>query len=349
MSEQAIDDARAALAEIPLFRGSGIAATSIRRLGGLTNLVFAVEHAGGPVVLRLPGKGTEEYINRANEAQAAAEAARAGVSPEILFADPASGVMVTRLVAGAVTMSPENFRSIAGAPARAGEVFRRLHDSGATFNFRFELFSMIDEYLKVLSTKEIELPQGYHDVVREAEAVRAALAAHPLPLTACHCDPLCENFLDAGGRMWLVDWEYSGMNDPMWDLGDLAVEGQFSAAQEEEMIRAYFGGEPSPFDRGRIVIYKAMCDGDAGFRRPREGRGEGLKPQGPAAAAGATDHSMNCAAVAEPFCSTTCCGPRQSIQLKGASLNTAFTSVAAASAGPVPHFSSPEVTIRSVG
>jgi thiamine kinase-like enzyme len=60
--------------------------------------------------------------------------------------------------------------------------------------------------------------------------------------------------------MWLVDWEYSGMNDPMWDLGDLSVEGQFSAEQEEEMIRAYFAGEPSATDLGRIVIYKAMCD-----------------------------------------------------------------------------------------
>jgi len=260
MSEQTIESARAALAEVPLFRGADIPVSSIRRLGGLTNLVFAIRHGDEEFVLRLPGKGTEEYINRGNEAQAAAEAARAGVSPEMLFADAATGVMVTRFVSKAVTMSPDNFKSIAGAPARAGAVFRRLHQSGASFNFRFELFSMIDEYLKLLATKNIDLPEGYHNVVREAEAVRAALAAHPLPLTACHCDPLCENFLDTGERMWLVDWEYSGMNDPMWDLGDLAVEGQFTTEQEEEMIHAYFGGAPSPFDHGRIVIYKAMCD-----------------------------------------------------------------------------------------
>jgi thiamine kinase-like enzyme len=157
-------------------------------------------------------------------------------------------------------MTPEGFKSIPGAPARAGEVLRRLHSSDARFDFRFELFGMIDGYLKVLATKDIELPAGYHDVVTEAESVMAALAARPLPLVACHCDPLCENFLDAGGRMWLVDWEYSGMNDPMWDLGDVSVEAQFTPAQEEEMIRAYFGGEPSAQDRGRIVIYKAMCD-----------------------------------------------------------------------------------------
>jgi thiamine kinase-like enzyme len=168
--------------------------------------------------------------------------------------------MVTRYIESAETMSPEKFRSRAGSPARAGEAFRKLHSSGAKFNFRFELFAMIDDYLKILSTKDVELPAGYHDVVREAGKVRAALEAHPLPLVACHCDPLCENFLDTGNRMWVVDWEYSGMNDPMWDLGDLSVEASFDAEQENEMIRAYFGDEPSPAERGRIVIYKAMCD-----------------------------------------------------------------------------------------
>jgi thiamine kinase-like enzyme len=178
----------------------------------------------------------------------------------VLHFDPATGVMVTRLVKDAVTMTPDTFRTRAGAPARAGAVLRRLHGSDAVFDFRFELFAMIDGYLKVLAGKETTLPTGYHDVVQEAETVRAALAAHTLPSVACHCDPLCENFLDTGARMWLVDWEYSGMNDPLWDLGDLSVEGGFDAAQDEQMIRAYFGGEARPAERGRIVIYKAMCD-----------------------------------------------------------------------------------------
>ena len=60
--------------------------------------------------------------------------------------------------------------------------------------------------------------------------------------------------------MWIVDWEYSGMNDPMWDLGDLSVEAAFGESQDEAMLYAYFGGPPSDFDRGRMVIYKAMCD-----------------------------------------------------------------------------------------
>ena len=187
-------------------------------------------------------------------------AAAAGVSPEVVFVDPASGVMLTRYVPDTVTMTPELFRSRPGAPERAGALFRRLHDGAGTFAFRFELFAMIDNYLKLLADLGAELPEGYHAVVAEADAVRRALAARDWPLAPCHCDPLCENFLDAGDRMWLVDWEYSGMNDPMWDLGDLSVEAGFAEDQDEELLKGYFGGAVAPQDRARMVIYKAMCD-----------------------------------------------------------------------------------------
>ena len=241
------------MAGVALFDGySG----PLERLGGLTNIVFRA----GDFCLRIPGKGTEEYIDRKNEAGAARAAAAAGAAPEVIHADPQSGIMVTRFVEGAVTMTPDLFRSRPGAPARAGRAFKLLHESGARFDFRFELFSMIDNYLKLLGGKTVELPDGYHDALREAESVRAALSARRLPLVACHCDPLCENFVDTGERMWIVDWEYSGMNDPLWDLGDLSVEAGFDAAREEEMMMAYFGRAPTAEERGRVVIYKAMCD-----------------------------------------------------------------------------------------
>jgi thiamine kinase-like enzyme len=226
------------------------------RMGGLTNRVYRI----GDLVLRLPGRGTEAYIDRTAEAISARAAAAAGVSPEVIHADPATGVMVTRFIAGTETMSPAAFRSRKGSPARAGQAFARLHASGAAFPARFELFAMIDDYLGHLTGKDVALPQGYHQVLDEAQSIRAALAARPLPLAPCHCDPLCENFLDTGSRMWVVDWEYCGMNDPMWDLGDLSVEGGFDAAQDAEMLAAYFGGPPAPADLGRMVIYKAMCD-----------------------------------------------------------------------------------------
>jgi thiamine kinase-like enzyme len=249
-------DIRLAIARIPLLAGLDPAALTPVRLGGLTNRVYRL----GDWCLRLPGQGTEAYIDREVEATNARSAAAAEVAPEVLFVDPASGIMLTRFLGSMTTMTPELFRTREGAPERAGAVFRRLHDSGQSFAFRFELFAMIDSYLKVLADLGADLPEGYHTVVEEAGAVRTALAARDWPLAPCHCDPLCENFLDSGARMWLVDWEYSGMNDPMWDLGDLSVEGGFDTGQDEELLRGYFGGEAGPADRGRMVVYKAMCD-----------------------------------------------------------------------------------------
>lgn len=226
------------------------------RLGGLTNRVYRV----GDYCVRLPGKGTEAYIDRRNEAVAAREAAAVGISPDLVHVDPETGVMVTRFLPGVVTLSPAEFASREGAVERAARSLRALHGSAAAFPFRFELFAMIDDYLRHLAGKDVALPEGYHDVVAEAEAVRRALAAHPVALAPCHCDPLCENFLDDGQKVWIVDWEYSGMNDPMWDLGDLSVEGQFTPEQDAALMQVYFGAAPSAFDQGRMVIYKAMCD-----------------------------------------------------------------------------------------
>jgi thiamine kinase-like enzyme len=245
-------EVRTIIADIPALQHySG----TIERLGGLTNRVYRI----GENVLRIPGAGTEEYIDRNNEAASALIAAKAGVSPAVLHADAKTGIMVTQHIT-ATTMTPDKFKHRLGAPARAGMALHKLHTSGDAFPFRFELFAMIDDYLNILSTKDVALPDGYHAVVREAETIRKALAKNPAPLVPCHCDPLCENFLDDGTRMWIVDWEYCGMNDPMWDLGDLSVEGGFTHEQDLEMLYAYFGGEPPKQDYARMIIYKAMCD-----------------------------------------------------------------------------------------
>jgi len=253
------DAIHTALQNLPKFVEVPQSSYKATRLGGLTNLVYRIETAGENLIVRIPGDGTEDYINRAVELHNARAAFEAGVSPEILWANGDSGVMISRCIEAA-TMTPDLFSKRVGSPARAGVALAKLHGSGEEFQFRFELFAMIDDYLIILAGKDTTLPEGYADVVKAAQPIKQVLADNPAPLAPCHCDPLCENFLDDGDVMWVIDWEYSGMNDPLWDLGDLSVEAGFSQAQDMEMLQAYFDAEPSEAQVGRMVIYKAMCD-----------------------------------------------------------------------------------------
>ena len=246
----------AALRSVPLLAAIDRDKLEVSRLGGLTNLVYRVRALGDTFCLRIPGPGTAEYIDRKAEQVNARAAASAGIAPAVLYYGD-DGVMLMPMLDGA-TMSPKLFAE-PGAAARAGAALKRLHGSGEQFASKFELFEQIDKYLAELGT-DAKLPDGYAAALETAQSVRAALAAQPLPSAPCHCDPLCENFIDDGAKIWIIDFEYGGMNDPLWDLGDLCVEAALDGEREAELLLSYFGAPPSPAERGRVVLYKAMCD-----------------------------------------------------------------------------------------
>ena len=232
---------------------------AIERIGGLTNRNYKVALGAERYVLRLAGAGTSEYIDRAAEAHNARIAAAAGVNAPVLHFEVASGTLLARYIDGSLTMSEAAFKDLARV-GRAAHAFRRIHRCSEPFTGRFDVFAQIDEYLALLRRNDARIPEGYEALQREAAVARQVLAERPAVVAPCHNDPLAENFLDAPDRMWLVDWEYAGMNDPMWDLGDLSVEAGFSAEQDEALLRAYFEGPPPAAQRGRMVLAKGLCD-----------------------------------------------------------------------------------------
>jgi len=250
-------DLETAISRIPVLASATGATT--KRLAGLTNVNHLVVVGDDRFVVRIPGDGTSEYINRVDEEVAARSAAAAGVNAEVVFFDVSDGLMVTRFLDGAATMDAEHFKDL-GAVERAGRAFHQLHTTARPFANNFSLFPMIDDYKALLASKGAPLPDGYDDVQRQASVIRAALEAAPAPRVPCHCDPLCENFLDTGDRMYIIYYEYACNNDPMWDLGDLSVEGGFNQEQDEALLQAYFGDRPPEDQRGRMVAYKALCD-----------------------------------------------------------------------------------------
>ncbi len=251
------DEVARALAAIP-----GLAATKdvgIERIGGLTNRNYKITLGGQRYVLRLAGAGTADYIDRAAEAHNARVAAAAGVNAEVLHLDVGDGTMLARYIDDSLTMNEAAFKNLARVE-RAAQAFRRMHRYHEGFVGRFDVFAQIDEYLALLRRNDARIPEGYEALHKDADAARQVLTDQPAALAPCHNDPLAENFLDAGARMVLVDWEYAGMNDPMWDLGDLSVEAGFGPEQDEALLRAYFEGAPPAGQRGRMVLAKGLCD-----------------------------------------------------------------------------------------
>jgi len=255
-----LNDAYAVLSCIPLFEGVRLENIKLARLGSLTNVTYKVTTDDGVYALRLPGKDTFEYINRTIEEHNARRAAAAGINAEVLYFDAKEGTMLSRFVDG-VAMDGERFRREPGLPARAALALKQVHRLGPVFGSRFDVFAMIDNYLGILSKLRTPLPEDYYEVERVAQAVQVALGTSPMPLVPCHNDPWPRNFLDTGERFYIIDWEFSGMNDPMWDLGDLSAEAEFRPDQDRAMMEAYYGNDAVPAALySRLELYKTMSD-----------------------------------------------------------------------------------------
>ncbi len=251
----------AALARVPFFGNVQQRGLKIKRLGGgLTNVSYKVTVGGAAYALRLAGDGTSEYIDRIAEEHNARVVAEAGVNAEVIYFDATDGTMVTRFVDGVSMNAGDGFGRDSGAPVQVARALKRVHSLGRVFRSRFDVFAAIDGYLDLLRGWRTSLPEDYYEVERRTRAVRLALEVSPAALVPCHNDPWPGNLLDADGRIYLIDWEYSGMNDPMWDLADLSVEAGLGPEQDRAMMEVYYGTGLSPALYSRLEVYKAMSD-----------------------------------------------------------------------------------------
>ncbi len=256
-----MDGAYTALARVPFFGNVRQEAIEIERLDdALTNVCYKVTVGSAAYVLRLAGEGSSDFIDRSAEEHNARVAAVAGVGAEVIHFDARDGTMVTRFVEGVSMKAGEEFDRDPRAPARAARALGRVHRLGRVFRSRFDVFTAIDGYLGLLREQGTALPHGFYEVGRKAWAVRRALKTPVASLVPCHNDPWPGNLLDADGRIYLIDWEYSGMNDPVWDLAGLSVEAGFDPEQDRAMMKAYYEADLSPALYSRLEIYKSMSD-----------------------------------------------------------------------------------------
>jgi thiamine kinase-like enzyme len=244
-----------AVARVSLWKGENVRVSPLS--GGLTNENYLVETDGKRYVVRVPGQSTDLLaIDRANELHNTRAAATTGIGPKVLEVIPDLDVMVLEFIEGP-TMSASSLQSAAMAKRTAAS-FQRLHGA-PRFLQDFNMFRLIENYLDIVDAHDVTIPRDYRDRLPTIAEIERVVAAGSLPSVPCHNDLLCENFIDDGAALRIVDYELSGNNDPCFDLGNTAQEAEFDDELRAVLCEAYFGRADAQ-QLARMNLFALMSD-----------------------------------------------------------------------------------------
>ena len=234
---------------------------SIERLGGMTNHSYKITRDDGQEYLaRIPGEGTEEMINRADERKSTELACSLGIDSELLYFSD-DGKKIMRFISDPLPMSESVMRQDNNI-RQAAEIFNRLHNCGKDTGVRFEVFEMADAYEKIIINNNVKLYDDYDAVRRDVFDIKASVDANgEAPRVPCHNDSLIGNWvLDKNGKLYLIDWEYSGMNEAMWDLSCFSIELGYSPEHDNKLLFYYYGKVPTVEQKKRFAAAKLYVD-----------------------------------------------------------------------------------------
>ena len=237
----------------------------IERLGGLTNHTYHVALTDGrEYAVRIPGEGTEELIVRSDERASTELACRLDIDAQMLYFGQ-DGSKVTEYIRNARTMSAQTMREKSRIPQIA-YLYRKIHSCGEDTGVPFEVFDMAAGYEKIIKDLNVPMFDDYEEQKAKVMDIKAQIdsqiSARKVP---CHNDPLCENWVegdaaDGGRRLFLIDWEYAGMNDGMWDVADISIEAAYDEELDEMLLSEYLGRKPSVLDKKHFLASKIYVD-----------------------------------------------------------------------------------------
>ena len=245
----------AVIAAVPEWRGHEPTITPIE--AGRTNRNYRVEVGSATFFLRLSHEDTALLgIDRVAEYEAALAAAASGVGPEVVAHLPEHGCLITAWVAGEPLAEGDMEQE--SVLADVVRVVSTIH-AGPALPATFDAFRIVEAYRRVSVERGVPIPEAYGPAHAHAERIEAAFARAPVPARPCHNDLLSDNFLKGTDGFWLVDYEYSGMGDPFFDLGNLSINNGLSEASQETLLRLMFG-EPTQAHRARLQLMRIMSD-----------------------------------------------------------------------------------------
>lgn len=233
---------------------------NIERMGGLTNRTYKVECDDSRIItVRIPGEGTEELICREDERKSTELACKIGIDSKLLYFGE-DGTKIMHYINDAETMSASKLREDEKIQMIA-DIFRILHNCNEDTGVSFEVFDMATSYENIIEQYSIEMYEDYNYVKESVMKIKSLVDNQEvIKKVPCHNDSLCENWVYGEGRMFLIDWEYAGMNDAMWDLADVSIEANYSDENDMNLLRKYFENEPTKYQMQRFIANKLYLD-----------------------------------------------------------------------------------------
>ena len=228
---------------------------SVEQLGGMTNQNYLVKTTSKPYIVKFFGKGTEKLINRQDEKYNLELLKDLNLDVKNYLFDIESGIKVNEYIDSATTLDSTSIKT---KFEKIAPILQTIHGSGKELRGEFAPFEEIKKYEILI---EGNIPYTNYETVRKnVFSLEKRLADLGVDRKSCHIDLVPENFIESPqGRLYLIDWEYSSMNDPMWDLAALFLESDFTNQEEEDFL-AYYESDKTPVSREKIRIYKILQD-----------------------------------------------------------------------------------------
>ena len=228
---------------------------SVEQLGGMTNQNYLAKTTNKQYIVKFFGKGTEKLINRQDEKYNLELLKDLDLDVKNYLFDIEAGIKVNEYIESAITLDATTIKTKFD---KIAPILQTIHASGKELRGEFAPFEEIKKYESLIEEK---IPYTNYEAVREEVfSLEKRLANLGVDRKSCHIDLVPENFIESPqGRLYLIDWEYSSMNDPMWDLAALFLESEFTH-QEEEAFLSRYESDQTPVSREKIAIYKILQD-----------------------------------------------------------------------------------------
>lgn len=228
---------------------------SVEQLGGMTNQNYLVQTSSNQYIVKFFGKGTEKLIDRQNEKFNIELLKDLELDVENYLFDIEAGIKVNQYIENAETLDSATIKT---KFEKIAPILQTIHASGKELKGEFAPFEEIKKYESLIQG-EIYYP-NYEAVRKSVFSLKEELEQIGIEKKSCHIDLVPENFIESpDGHLYLIDWEYSSMNDPMWDLAALFLESVFTPDEENSFL-SYYESEQTPVSREKIRIYKILQD-----------------------------------------------------------------------------------------